>query len=179
VSFNNLPAPLFYVSPTQINAQVPFSLAPGTVVMEVKRGSSTAVRQTITLAPTSPGIFSTNQQGTGPGAILRDDYRLVSESAPAHAGDIVSIFCTGLGALKFNVPDGSPAPNPPAETVLAPEVRVGDVPATVTFSGLAPGFVGLYQVNIQIPSNVPKGTAVPVILTGGGVSSNTVTIAIQ
>ena len=64
-------------------------------------------------------------------------------------------------------------------TTTAPTMTIGSVPATVSFSGLAPGFVGLYQVNVQVPENAPAGDAVPVVLTIGGISSNTVTIAVQ
>ncbi len=60
-----------------------------------------------------------------------------------------------------------------------PTVTIGDVPAVVNFSGLAPGFVGLYQVNVEVPANAPTGEAVEVVLTIGGVASNTVTIAVE
>ncbi|OGT77375.1 MAG: hypothetical protein A3I78_11150 [Gammaproteobacteria bacterium RIFCSPLOWO2_02_FULL_56_15] len=180
VSFNNVPAPLFYVSPTQINAQVPFGLPPGSVTVEVRTPSSSGVRQTITVAAAAPGIFTTNQQGTGPGAILHaDDFRTVSERAPARPGEYISIFCTGLGELKSLVAAGNAATYPPPETVLTPEVRVGGILANVSFSGLAPGFVGLYQVNVQVPLTAPTGNAVPLVLTSGGAPSNTVTVAIQ
>jgi len=180
VSFNDVPAPLFYVSPTQINAQVPFELPPGGVTVEVRPPSPSVVRQTITIAPAAPGIFTTNQQGTGPGAILHaNDFRTVSESAPARPGEFISIYCTGLGQLTSPVADGNAAPYPPPETVLTPEVRVGGILANVSFSGLAPGFVGLYQVNIQVPLTAPSGNAVPLVLSSGGVPSNIVTIAIQ
>lgn len=69
--------------------------------------------------------------------------------------------------------------NPLSTTILTPTVTIGGVPARVTFSGLAPFFVGYYQVNVQVPSNAPVGSAVPVVLTIGGASSNTVTLAIQ
>ena len=62
---------------------------------------------------------------------------------------------------------------------MTPTVTIGGVPASVSFSGLAPGYFGLYQVNAQVPANAPTGNAVPVVLTIGGVSSNTVTIAVQ
>lgn len=148
--------------------------------MEVRSLSSSVVRQTITIATAAPGIFTTNQQGTGAGAILHaGDFRTVSESAPARPGEFISIFCTGLGPLTSPVADGNAAPYPPPETILTPEVRVGGIVANVSFSGLAPGFVGLYQVNIQVPLAAPTGNAVPLVLTSGGVSSNIVTIAIQ
>ena len=115
VTFNNVPAPLFYVSPTQINAQVPFGLPPGSATVEVRAVRYIRVQQTVTVAAAAPGIFTTNQQGTGPGAILHaNDFRMVSESAPARPGEFISIFCTGLGELRSRVDAGSCRPLPAA-----------------------------------------------------------------
>ena len=115
VSFNNVPAPLFYVSPNQINAQVPFELPPGNVTVNIQSPSAPAVQQTITVAPAAPGIFTVNQTANGPGVILHTaDFSLVSGTSPAHPGEFVAIFCTGLGVLKSVVPDGFAAPTPPA-----------------------------------------------------------------
>jgi uncharacterized protein (TIGR03437 family) len=148
--------------------------------VQVSQPSSSALQQVIMVAPAAPGIFTTNQGQTGPGVILHAaDFSLVTPSAPANPGEFVSIFCTGLGQLKHPVADGNAGPSPPPETVLAPQVTMGNIPANVNFSGLAPGFVGLYQVNVQVPLNSPTGVAVPLVLTSGGVSSNAVTIAIQ
>ena len=128
-----------------------------------------------------PGIFTLNQQGTGAGAILHaGDFQPVSDSAPAQPGEFLLIFCTGLGPVQPEVPSGNVAPSSPplAETMSTPLVNIADIPALVTFSGLAPGFVGLYQVNLQVPLGVPSGTQdVEIIINN--VPSNTVTIAVQ
>jgi uncharacterized protein (TIGR03437 family) len=83
--------------------------------------------------------------------------------------------------VNGRVPEnGFPAPlGTLLRTVVTPSVTIGGFPAAVDFSGLAPGFVGLYQVNAQIPANAPSGNEVPVVLSIGGVASNTVTIAVQ
>ena len=168
VSFHGIPAPLYYVSPTQINAQIPYGLAPGSATMLVMASGSPTVTQAVTIAAAAPGIFTADSSGTGPGAILRgDDYQVVSQSAPTQTGAFISIYCTGLGELAN------------ASTAILPQVSVGNIAAQVTFSGLAPGFAGLYQVNVQIPAGVAPGSAVPVILTSAGVSSNTATIVVQ
>ncbi len=180
VSFNGIPAPLFYVSPTQINAQIPYGLKPGSATMQVTNSGSTAATQTVTVAAAAPGIFTANQTGSGPGLILRStDYQVVSSSTPAQEGGFILIYCTGLGGITGAIVEGSPAPNPPLNTAILPQVSVGNIAAPVTFSGLAPGFAGLYQVNVQIPAGVPAGNAVPIVLTSNGVSSNTVTIVVQ
>jgi uncharacterized protein (TIGR03437 family) len=180
VSFNGIPAPLFYVSPTQINAQTPYGLAPGNATLKVTTSGTTAVSQDVAVSAVAPGIFTLNTNGSGPGVILRsDDYQVIGEHTPTTAGAYISIYCTGLGVVTTAVADGTPAPNPPATTAVVPQVTVGNIPARVTFSGLAPGYAGLYQVNVQIPTGVPTGSAIPVVLTAADVSSNMVTIVIQ
>ena len=129
----------------------------------------------------SSGIFTINRQGTGAGAILHAaDFQLVSDSAPAQAGEFLSVFCTGLGAVEPGVPSGHVAPStePLARTLSTPQVNIDGIPATVSFSGAAPTFVGLYQVNVQVPAGVPSGTQDLQIIIDG-VPSNTVTIAVQ
>jgi uncharacterized protein (TIGR03437 family) len=129
----------------------------------------------------SPGIFSVNGQGTGQGAILDASYRLVDSSNPAKAGStVIQIYCTGLGGVSHQPATGSPAPySPLAVTTITPLVRIGWVPATVLFSGLTPGTVGLYQVNVQVPATAPRGASVPVVINANQWDSNTVTIAVQ
>ena len=95
-------------------------------------------------------------------------------------GAYVSIFCTGLGAVTNQPATGAASPAVPlAFTVATPTVTIGGVVAGVSYSGLAPGLVGLYQVNAQVPADVSPGSAVPVFISIGGVQSNTVTIAVQ
>jgi uncharacterized protein (TIGR03437 family) len=85
----------------------------------------------------------------------------------------------GLGAVTNQPADGAAAPSSSlARTSTTPRVTIGGVEANVTFSGLAPGFVGLYQVNAVVPVAAPAGSAVPVAISIGGVTSNTVTIAV-
>ena len=93
----------------------------------------------------------------------------------------MQVFATGLGATEPRVPSGQAGPStePLAKVVVMPEVRIGNKTARVLFAGLAPGFVGLYQVNVEIPSGVEPGPAVPVVVTQNAVVSNTVTLAIR
>jgi len=186
LSMPNSPIALFYVSPKQINFQVPF----GPVFESTQTSLTLTVGQltntfNITLVPYAPALFTTNSQGTGQAAAL-DGTSLAAPlgafpgSHPASKGDIVALYCTGLGNVS-NPPDpGFPAPSDPlSDTLATPTVTVGGQPALAPFSGLAPGYVGLYQVNIQIPNSAPSGSAIPVVLNIGGVQSNTATIAIQ
>ena len=184
VTFDNVAAPLFFVSGMQINAQVPFELmaGAGTVTVQVTRGSETSEAQPIGIAVVSPGIFTLNRRGTGTGVILHAvDFQPVSESAPAQPGEFLLIYCTGLGPVQPEVQSGQAAPGPPslAETLNTPLVNIAGIPAQVTFSGLAPGFVGLYQVNVQVPEGVPSGTQ-PLEIIINNVPGNTdVTIPVE
>jgi uncharacterized protein (TIGR03437 family) len=107
---------------------------------------------------------------------------------PATPGGYLQIYVTGLGQATPNgnpsgavLPTGSVAPvsgNPLYETVATPAVMIGNQPATVLFSGIAPGYAGLYQVDVQIPANVTAGNDVPVQISIGG-ASDSATIAVQ
>jgi uncharacterized protein (TIGR03437 family) len=181
VTINGAAAPLFFVSPTQVNAQLPFDLTAGVANVQVTRDGVSGAAQAVTIAAFSPAVFTVPPGGTGPGAILHNSTGvLVSASAPAAREEFISIFCTGLGAVQPPVAPGSPAPsNPLAQTLVPATVTIGGIPAVVTFAGLAPTFAGLYQINAQVPQGVASGDAVPVAVSIGGITSNTVTIAVQ
>jgi beta-glucosidase len=183
LNFGALDVPLFYAGSGQVNLQVPWELAGQAFrpALTASLAGQTSAPQTVNIAPFAPGIFSVNSQGTGPGAIQDSSYQLITAANPAAAGiTAILIYCTGLGAVTNQPPSGAAAPsNPLAETMTMPTVTIGDVPAQVLWSGLAPGSVGLYQVNVQVPANSPTGNAVPVILSIGGATSNTVEIAVQ
>jgi uncharacterized protein (TIGR03437 family) len=178
----NLPAPLFYAGAMQVNLQVPWEVAgQSQVALTATLGGRPGPALTVSLAPYSPGIFSTNSQGTGQGDIFDLSYRLVDSTNPATAGSTyVQIYATGLGAVSNTPRSGSASPGSAlAETTTTPLVTIGGAPAPVSFSGLAPGLVGVYQVNVQVPAAASRGAAVPVVLTIGGTPSNTVSMAVQ
>ncbi|MGD0046950.1 MAG: family 20 glycosylhydrolase [Bryobacteraceae bacterium] len=180
VNAGGFSAPLFFAAGPQVNIQIPWELAGQSqaTLIPMAWGETGAV-QTVSLGPFSPGIFTMNAQGFGQGAIQDTSYRLVDSSNPAAAGSLVSIYCTGLGAVTDQPPTGAPAPvTPLAETTTKPTVVIGGAPASVQFSGLAPGLVGAYQVNAVVPSSSATGDAVPVTISIGGITSNTVTIAV-
>jgi uncharacterized protein (TIGR03437 family) len=151
---NGIAAPLLYASPGQINFQVPWELTGQTrAALEVSGGPPL----TVNLAAVSPGIFAVAPQGR-----------------------FLTLYCTGLGAVTNRPASGAAAPGDPLSvTTATPAVTAGGVPATVLFSGLAPGFAGLYQLNVELRANTPTGAAVPVVLLVGGAASNTVTVAIS
>jgi uncharacterized protein (TIGR03437 family) len=188
VQAGGITAPVYAVTTSQINFQVPWDLNPSQqnfLVVTVDGNSTGPV--SIPLATHAPGIFSTDASGSGQGAILIANTALVAAPAgmfpgsrPATRGEHISIFATGLGAVTNQPPTGVPATgNPASTTISAPTVTIGGVAAPVSFSGLAPGFFGLYQTNVEVPQNAPVGNAVPLLLTIGGVTSNAVTVAVQ
>ena len=177
VTVNGLAAPLIYASPLQVNVQVPFETQPGAAQIQVTGDAGTATAN-VQVSLTAPGIFTVNAQGTGAGAIEHGvNYQLVTDSNPATPGEIVSIYCTGLGAVVSPVASGSAAASPVA-TVAHVDVSIAGIPAKVTYAGLAPGFAGLYQVNAEVPQGIPTGNQT-LQITAGGVASNTVTLAVR
>ena len=172
-------APLFFVSGAQVNFQVPWELSGQSATLAATVDGQTSAAQTIPLAPFAPAIFTLGEQGSGPGAILDTSYQLVNSSNPVTAGSTILIFCTGLGQVTNQPSTGSPAPMSPLSWSGTPTVTIGGVPASVSFFGLAPGFVGLYQVNAQVPAGLAAGDAVPVVMQMGGNTSNAALIAVQ
>jgi uncharacterized protein (TIGR03437 family) len=175
-------APLFFISREQVNFQVPWELSGQTqTILAGALNGTTGAAQTVSLAQFAPAIFSTNGQGTGQGAILDSSYRLVDSTHPAAAGStFISIYCTGLGPVTNQAVTGAPALSDPLSwTTTVPTVTIGGAPASVSFYGLAPGYAGLYQVNVQVPAGSAKGNMVPVSILIGGAASNTVTLAVQ
>jgi uncharacterized protein (TIGR03437 family) len=137
----------------------------------------------VTIVDQEPGIFTLSQDGAGQGAIVNGITNVIADAkAPVTAHDFITIYCTGLGQVTNAPDDGQPAPIPPplSTSFALPVVTVGGIQSTnVSYSGLAPGFVGLYQVNAEVPAGIQPGSAVPVTLTIGGVTSNITTIAVK
>jgi uncharacterized protein (TIGR03437 family) len=129
-------------------------------------------------------VFTQNQSGSGPGAIevVKPDGTqfLNTPSAPATAGDVLVIYCTGLGEVSPPVPDGAAAPSSPLSRTVQPvTVTMGGHETETSFAGLAPGYTGLYQVNVTVPSGIGAGGSVPMVLTVAGQVSPPVTVALQ
>jgi len=156
VLINNVAAPLNYVSANQINAIVPWELTSSVAQIQVVNNGSASNVVTEFVSTTTPGVFTTSS-GIGYAiAQHSSNFSLVSPSNPAQIGETVVVYVTGLGDVSPGVADGVPASgvSNTTNTIIA---LVGGVSAPVTFSGLTPGFPGLYQVNIQIPTGVSAG----------------------
>ena len=178
VTINGTEAPLYYVSADQINFLIPYETPAGLWPVDVKTGGAT-VSGSVRVMSAAPGLFikDTTQQQPPKGAVLNQDGTENTSSNPAQRGQVVSVYATGPGALSGDIEDGAAAPSSPLiSTRSVPQVFVGGVPAEVQFSGLAPQFAGLWQVNVFVPDQGFLSGRVPVQVFSDGVDSNEVTI---
>ena len=187
LTMNGTAVPLYYASPTQINFQVPWELATASnAELSVGVAGFTENSVRVPLASVLPAVFTTGSPDGQAIAVIAGTATFAAPAGslpgarPAQRGEYLTIYCSGLGAVTnapftgFGGPaDGSGTTNTP------PTVTIGDAQASILFAGLAPGLVGVYQVNVQIPGNARTGEAVPLIVSSGGIPSNRATVAIH
>jgi len=175
LTVNGLPIPILFVSPNQINAQMPFSMV-GNVTVILRTPGGVSNNYNTTILPTAPSVFSASLPGlTSPVAtIVRNaNGLLVTGSNPVHPGDVLVIYATGLGQTTPSVQSGMPAPTSPlASALTAPAVTLGSANLSLLYAGLAPGEIGVYQINVKVPSNVPLGLSIPLKITQGSMSTS-------
>jgi uncharacterized protein (TIGR03437 family) len=160
VLMNNRPAALYFVSPGQIAAIVPYETTEGIVQIQVERdGTTTSNAVTMYRYVSAPGIFSQSQSGEGIGAVLHTNFSLVTEANPARPGEVVQVFLTGIGAVFPTVPTGGLGGTTTLNQTTPGTVKafVDNLAADVSYAGLAPGLAGLYQVNVKVPDNAAAG----------------------
>ena len=178
VLVNGFFAPIHFVSPNQINVQVPWELGlgDGTAPVSVLVNGGSTLKGTRGASPVNSTISNAVAAAVGrfaPGvfAVTQADGQLTTSRA-ATTGDVLVIYANGLGPLQESVASGAPAPSDRlVYTVETPAVTIGGVRAEVKFSGLAPGLVGAYQVNVEVPSGVRSGTVLLTISAGGATGS--------
>ena len=169
----SLPARFHYVSPSQINVQVPWELANySTATVKVFINYTYSQTYTLNLATYSPGFFAYQSSGQTFAAAQDSNLVTVTSSHPVSRATTVVLYMNGLGPVHNQPADGSAAPDATSTTLTTPTITIGGQPATVTFSGLAPGFADLYQVNATVPANIGTGSQT-VTCTIGGVSCQT------
>jgi uncharacterized protein (TIGR03437 family) len=167
VQINGEAAPVLAALPFQINAQIPLDIAPGAATLAVNTGNGNA-QQSITVAGVAPAIFSISPTQA---AITNLDNSLNSPANPAVRGSAMVVYCTGLGAVS---PSGQLSIASTPVTVV-----LGGAELPTAFAGLTPGLIGLYQVNLLLPTAMPPGLYLPFYLKQAGAISNAVTVAIQ
>lgn len=167
VFINQIAAPIYYLSPTQISVVVPYLTVPNSAAdIYVVNNGATSNLVTQFTGLTSVGVFTNNPVGgLGYAAALHPDFSVISPSSPAQIGEIVAVYLAGMGAVRPPVMDGTPASSSQLSyTTSTPLVFLLDasgnyLQAPVAFSGLAPGFAGLYQINFTVPSGLVSGNA--------------------
>jgi uncharacterized protein (TIGR03437 family) len=171
VTVNGLPAPIYLVSAGQISVIMPFATPTYSfATFQVSNNGTKSNPITLYTASSSPGVFTTTQNGVGPAAVTHANGAVVTANNPAKAGETLVVYVTGLGSVTPAVPDGTAAPLSPLSYVDDSQLTVdildqnGNFYSTgkPAFAGLAPTFAGLYQINFTMPSGanaVPSGTA--------------------
>jgi uncharacterized protein (TIGR03437 family) len=180
VTVNGAVAPVVFVSPTQVNFQLPFGISGNAdVVLRTPGGISDSIRASI--QSTAPSVFlsTAGSESDIPAVVRATNGGLVSVSNPIHLNDRVIIYLTGLGRTAPEVATGAPAPSSPLAEAVAPvTVTLGGSGLFVEFAGLTPGGVGVYQINVSVPfKGIPTGFDIPLVITQGG-SSTTVPVRV-
>jgi len=177
VTVGGLAAPIFYTSSGQIDLQIPAELQANQQYKVIVNNNGVYSKpEAINTTPVQPGIAAFSD-----GTVIAQDvnFHLINAQNPAHPGDTITLYLTGMGATKPPVPTGMLAPSSPlAVTVIQPQVTIDGVAANVSFSGLTPGGVGLYQINVQIPTGARSGN-LPIVVSQSGIAGNTATVSVQ
>ncbi|HME09500.1 MAG TPA: hypothetical protein VKG25_20740 [Bryobacteraceae bacterium] len=182
VLFNGTPAPLLYLSSSQVGAVVPWSASGTSATVQVTDGQQSSPPVSVNLAPSAPGIFTADSSGVGQAAALNQDSSINSPSNPAPAGSVIVLYATGGGLMSPASLDGQITPLSPLPQLQLPvTVLINNQPATVLYAGAAPGLIaGVLQINAMIPAGTPSGNSIPVaIQIGKPVSPPGVSIAVQ
>lgn len=202
VTVNGSPAPLFFVAPNQINALLPTDLTAASALVAVSTPNGTSAAQQVQLASQSPAIYTLDQSGSGQAivtfansATLAAPAGATPDSRPAKAGDVLTIYANGLGAVTPPIASGHNSCDPVSvcapdysnltlrTPLTRPRIEIGGVAvpdANISFAGLAPLYVGLFQINFTVPDGIAPGAAVPIVIRQGSAASrSTVTIALQ
>jgi len=166
----SVPGYIYFVSPTQVNVWVPWELAGQSSVqmkVDVDEGFWGNV-VTVPLQSTAPGFFINSGNVAD---ALDTNFKIITAANPAVRGQTIQLYCNGLGPVTPQPASGAPASGSTlSHTTTAPVVTIGGQPATVSFSGLAPGIVGEYQVNATVPTSIGAGNQTITIAIGGQTS---------
>jgi uncharacterized protein (TIGR03437 family) len=154
-------APMYFASPGQINFQLPAGTTAGQSVVEVRVGGQAVTRTTVTVIPNAPGLF----------VAANPDGSINSAKNPAARGGSITIYGTGQGAVSPAVDDAAAAGAVLSNSTSTPNVFLGGRQMPVLFSGLAPGFAGLWQINVAIPADASSGTDMDLTVVLGAVSN--------
>jgi adhesin/invasin len=176
VLIGGIPAPLFFVSPGQVNVQIPTELPANTPQdVMVLTGGDVSIPQTIQLGAVNPGIAV---YGTGRAIAQHADYSLVTPASPARPEEWIVLYLVGMGATNPAVATNQASPlSPLAAATVQPAVTIDGVTAPLYWAGLTPFSIGLYQINCQVPKGARTGD-LPLVIVQGDVAANAATIPV-
>lgn len=169
VFVNGRPAPVLFANAGQVNFLVPSEAPTGSAQITIQAGNATSSMALVPVLSVQPGLFF--DAASGLGAVTVAGTGQLTTVLPAKAGQYVEVYATALGGVRSGM-------GGLFETVVRPDVTIAGLPADVAFSGLAPGYVGLYQLNVRVPDTAPNGLQ-PLVVTSGGVRSNEVRVRLE
>jgi uncharacterized protein (TIGR03437 family) len=180
VIFNGTPAPVLYTWATQIGVVAPYSISGSNVQVFVEYQGQTSAPVTLPVAAVAPALFTADSSGKGQAAASNQDGTVNGAAHPAKVGSYISLWLTGAGQMNPTGVDGLPGANPLPLTAAPVAVTIAGKSAVVQYTGQAPNAVaGVMQINALIPSGTQAGSAVPVVVQVGSVSTQAaVTIAV-
>ncbi|HEY4086302.1 MAG TPA: hypothetical protein VGM43_10215 [Bryobacteraceae bacterium] len=172
IGVNGSPIPLLYVSPGQINAQLPFD-ATGNATLTIHTPAGASNNFPLTVEAAAPSIFVANSGSETLGLVVRDtNGQLVTPTNPIHPKDAITIYLTGMGQTFPAIPAGAAAPSDPLSRVSqAPTLTIAGMDLAVSYAGLAPGQIGVYQINATVPQAVLTGMSMPLTINQGGAAT--------
>ncbi|MEZ5354124.1 MAG: hypothetical protein R2762_15920 [Bryobacteraceae bacterium] len=164
LTVNGVPSPVLFVSPSQINAQIPYNVD-GSVTMILRTPGGVSDNFNLTVRPSAPSVFRSPQDAAVATVVRQKNGEVATLSNPIHRGDQITIYLTGLGRTSPAIDAGVPAPSdPPLQVLNEPLVTLGGQQLAVSFAGLSPGQVGVYQINATVPGAVPLGLDQPLLI---------------
>ena len=175
--------PLLFAGPGQINAMVPYDLpVDARHQLIVRRGTAISTPEAVNVVSTQPGVFTNTQSGLAivVAAYADGSYSVVGPQTPLKVGDVIVIYCTGLGDVEPRAIAGVGAPfNELLKATEQVKVVIGGVEARVDYAGLTPGFTGLYQINSAVPAGVAPGDDVPLVIQQSARESASVKLVVR
>jgi uncharacterized protein (TIGR03437 family) len=180
VSINGSAVPLEYSSSFEVRAQAPFSFTAGsTATLQVNANGQSSSAVTLSVVSAVPGVYTNTGTGSGPVTATNQDGSANSTLHPAPKGSIIVFYASGLGAVSPPLVEGAVPPISPLSIAPGVTATVGGASAPVQFAGLAPGFPGVYQLNVQIPLGEPSGTQELIVYSNGSSSQRAATVEVQ
>lgn len=180
VTIAGILCPLYFVSNGQINFQVPFEAPLGPATLIVSRDGFESAPVTVTISDYAPGVFQYARTASAldPIVVHSSTNQLITPTSPAAGSEYLIAYLTGVGKLTVTPQTGYGSPSSPlAASADAFTGTIGNLPVNVIFAGMTPGFVGLIQVNFQMPGTLPSGTCAALLFNVAGVSSAPVNLA--